>query len=145
MSYWDTSALGKLYVPEPDSTDFAQKAAADPTLVTAKLALYEMRRVVFRKESGGFIQPGSVEAVLARMDRDIVAGEFRVAELDVRVETEFNRVMATCYRHLPATPVRTFDAIHLATARVAGETEVVTTDQRMRDAAKLLGFTLFPA
>ena len=30
MSYWDTSALGKLYVPEPDSPDFVQKAANEP-------------------------------------------------------------------------------------------------------------------
>jgi len=55
MSYWDTSALGKLYLPEPDSADFAQKAALDPAIATTRLALYEMRRVAFRKESEGFI------------------------------------------------------------------------------------------
>ena len=40
--------------------------------------------------------------------------------------------------------IRTFDAIHLASARVAGETEIVATDKRLRDAAGLIGFTIFP-
>jgi len=40
--------------------------------------------------------------------------------------------------------LRTLDVLHLASARVAGETELVATDQRMRDAARLLGFSLFP-
>ena len=61
MSYWDTSALGKLYLPEPDSADFAQKAAVDPAIATTRLALYEMRRVAFRKESEGFIQAGTYD------------------------------------------------------------------------------------
>jgi len=64
--------------------------------------------------------------------------------MDAQEEVEFNAIMARCYRHAPPIPIRTFDAIHLATARVAGETEVVATDKRMRDAAKLLGFLLFP-
>ena len=61
-----------------------------------------------------------------------------------QTEAEFNAIMAWCYRLVPPIPIRTFDTIHLATARVAGETELVATDKRMRDAAKLLGFTLFP-
>jgi len=43
MSYWDTSTLGKLYLSEADSPAFAQKAAGAAVIVTAKLALYEMR------------------------------------------------------------------------------------------------------
>jgi len=55
MSYWDTSTLSKLYLPEPDSADFVQQAANNPVIVTTRLALYEMRRVAFRKESDGLI------------------------------------------------------------------------------------------
>ena len=36
------------------------------------------------------------------------------------------------------------DTNDLASVRVAGESELVATDKRMRDAAKLLGFSLFP-
>ena len=86
MSYWDTSTLGKLYVPEPDSTEFEKKAASEPVILTTRLALYEMRRVAFHKESAGLIQ----------VDQDITAGDIRVVELDSRVEAEFNALMATC-------------------------------------------------
>ena len=145
MSYWDTSTLGKLYVSEPDSADFENKAANEPVILTARLALYEMRRVAFRKESAGLIPAGTAEAVLSQVDQDITTGEIRVVELDSRVEAEFNAIMAACYRHAPPLPIRTFDALHLASARVAGETELAATDKRLRDAARLLGYTLFPA
>jgi predicted nucleic acid-binding protein len=144
MSYWDTSALAKLYLPEPDSHDFLRKAANEPVIVTAKLALIEMRRVAFRKESEGFIQAGSEESVLNQMDQDIAAGEIRIVEMDARVEAALNTIMATCYRRTPPLPLRTLDAIHLAAAHVAGETEIVVTDIRLREAANLLGFSLFP-
>jgi predicted nucleic acid-binding protein len=78
------------------------------------------------------------------MDQDITAGEIRLVELEPRVETEFNAIMAKCYREKPPLHIRTFDALHLASARASGETQVVATDQRLRDAAKLLGFSLFP-
>ena len=144
MSYWDTSTLSQLYLPEAGSPAFARKAASTTVIVTAKLALYEMRRVAFRKESEGLIPANTAEAVLSQVDRDIVAGQIRVVEMDLQTEAEFNTIMARCYRHAPPIAIRTFDAIHLATARVAGETEVVATDKRMREAAKLLGFSLFP-
>ena len=144
MSYWDTSVLGKLYLPEPDSADFAQKAAVDPAIATTRLALYEMRRVAFRKESEGFIQAGAAESVLAQVNQDVAAGQIRIVEMDARVEAEFNGIMATCYRHTPPLPVRTLDALHLASARADNQTELVATDKRMRDAGKLLGLSLFP-
>jgi len=55
------------------------------------------------------------------------------------------QVLTLCYQQNSRIPLRTLDALHLASARVAGETELVATDQRMRDAAKALGFSLFPA
>ena len=144
MSYWDTSTLGKLYFPEADSLAFSQKAASATLIVTAKLALFEMRRVAFRKESDGLIPANTAETVLSQMDGDIAAGEIRVVEMNPQAEAEFSAIMARCYRQSPPIAIRTFDALHLATARAAGETELVVTDKRMRDAAKLLGFSLFP-
>jgi predicted nucleic acid-binding protein len=64
--------------------------------------------------------------------------------MDARVEAALNTIMATCYRRTPPLPLRTLDAIHLAAAHVAGETEIVVTDIRLREAANLLGFSLFP-
>jgi uncharacterized protein len=144
MSYWDTSSLSKLYFPEPDSADFVRKAANNPVIVTTWLTLFEMRRVAFRKESEGFIQPGTAESVLTQVNQDIAAGQIREVAMDAQTVVEFSLIMATCYRNVPPVPIRTFDALHLAASRADGQTELVATDRRMRDAARLLGFSLFP-
>ncbi len=65
-------------------------------------------------------------------------------ELGADVERDYGQVLGICYQRTPPIPLRTLDALHLASTRVVGETELVATDKRMRDAAKLLGFTLFP-
>lgn len=52
--------------------------------------------------------------------------------------------MTTCYRHSPPVPVRTLDGLQFAAARMAGETELVATDKKLREAAVSLGFKLFP-
>ncbi len=92
MSYWDTSTLAKLYLPEADSPVFCQKAAQQPLIVTAKLSLHEMRRVAFRKESDGLIPANTAEAVVSQLDQDIAAGEIHVREMDAQSEAEFNGI-----------------------------------------------------
>ena len=144
MSYWDTSALGKLYFPEPDSASFVQKAATDPIIVASRFALYEKRRVAFRKEIEKLIPAGTAESVLTQVDQDITAGQIRLVEMNLQTKVEFNRIITSCYRHTVPLPIRTLDALHLASACADGQTELVATDKRMRDAAKLLGLSIFP-
>jgi predicted nucleic acid-binding protein len=146
MSYWDTSALAKLYVAEPDSALFEQKSAMERKApVTARVTLFEMRRVAFRKEVDGFIRPPFAEMILQKLAAHVQTGSVRIVETDFTVTAEFDRIMAGCYRRNPPLALRTLDALHLASARVAGETEIVATDRRLREAVLFLGFTLFPA
>ena len=145
MSYWDTSALGKLYVQEADSADFEQKAANESAMVSSDLARFEMHRIAFRKEAEGQIPPNTAEEILRQLETDIASGEIRIIAVGQTVENAFSNIMASCYRLSPPIALRTFDAIHLASARVAGETEIVTTDKTLRTAATQLGFTLYPA
>jgi predicted nucleic acid-binding protein len=145
MSYWDTSALVKLYALESDSTAFETYALSAPAKpVTSRIALYEARATFRRKESEGILQPGYAERLYAQLLQDVAAGEIRLVALDGEVEREYGQVLGACYQLAPAIPLRTLDAVHLATARVAGEQELVATDRPMRDAAKLLALTLFP-
>ncbi len=48
-------------------------------------------------------------------------GHEPVAETDSQTELELDAMMASCYRRTPPIPLRAFDAIHLAAARVAGD------------------------
>jgi len=61
------------------------------------------------------------------------------------VDQEYGQALNLCYQQTPPVLLRTLDALHLASARAAGESEVVVADKRLRDAARLLGFSLFPA
>ena len=145
MSYWDTSALVKLYVPETDSTVFEQHARENPTSpVIARLATWEARATFCRKESEGAILPGTATTVHSGLLADIGSGEWRVIEFGPDVEAEFGRVLEFCWRQNPPLFIRTLDAIQLASAAVSRETELVATDKRLREAAMALGFTLFP-
>lgn len=91
MSYWDTSALGKLYVSESDSATFEQRASDESVIVSCQLARFEMHRIAFRKESDGLIPAGTAEEVLACLDQDIAAGEIRVVETDSALEGGIQR------------------------------------------------------
>ena len=145
MSYWDTSALLKLYVAETDSLAFRQKSATDGTPpVTAELTTWEARTAFRRKEAEGLLSLGSASALHSLLLADVDAGDVRLIHHSVAAEAEFGRVLDTCFAKTPPVLIRTLDAIHLASAKVAGEIEIVATDKRLREAALALGFTLFP-
>ncbi len=145
MSYWDTSALAKLYTAEDDSHAFETKAAQPgATLLTARVTVWEFRRVALRKELAGAIQANGAEIIGQELESDIASGLLGIVEPTAQLAQEFDRVMTTCYRHAPSVPIRTMDALHPAAARVAGEIEMVATDRKLREAAVVLGFRLFP-
>ena len=50
------------------------------------------------------------------------------------MEREFGVVLEACFSQTPPTFIRTNDALHLASAKVAGEQEFITADVRQRAA-----------
>jgi uncharacterized protein with PIN domain len=145
MSYWDTSTLVKLYAQEADSAAFEDYALNAPAkAVTSRITLYEARATFQRKEAESILQPGCAQKLYSQLKQDVAAGELRLMELGADVEREYGQVLSQCCQPTPSIPLRTLDALHLASARVAGETDPVATDKRMRDAARRLGFSLFP-
>ena len=145
MSYWDSSALVKLYVQETDSSVFEHYAAsAQSAPTTARLSFYELRTVLQRKEFEGSITPGAAHSIYNRVLQDSASGSIRVVEFSLDVAREFENVVIRCFGHPTATFLRTLDGIHLASAILARETEFVATDKRLRDAASLLGLKVFP-
>jgi|ERR1017187_3703019 predicted nucleic acid-binding protein len=145
MSYWDTSTLVKLYAKEPNSAAFeAHVLSASVGTVTSRIAIYEARATFRRKEAEGILQSEAAQTLYNELLQDVATGEVRLIELGADIERAYGQVLTLCYQHSPMIPLRTLDALHLASARADGQTELVATDRRMRDAAKLLGFSLFP-
>lgn len=145
MSYWDTSTVVKLYVKEADSATFENYALnlTEPIL-SSRVALYEARATFHRKEAEGILQTGASQTLYNQLLQDVAAGELHLLDLDANVEREYGRAIEICYQYTPRILIRTLDAIHLASARAGGDREIVATDKRLRDAAKILGFSLFP-
>lgn len=142
MSYWDTSALVKLSVAEVDSPQFQQLAGSAARIVTGTIARLEARTVFRRREAEGALPAGEAAVLFADMERDIANGRVVIQPADADVEREFANVLESCFSQSPPVFVRTNDALHIASAIVAHETEFVTTDIRQRAAAKLMGLTV---
>lgn len=116
--YFDSSALAKLIVTEPESQALRHWLGSRPVtpIVTNTVGVVELQRVAARTRP-----VASVPAVL-------LLG--RVGHL------ELTRAAIELAAKLPPPEVRTLDALHIASAAGLGDLEAfVSYDQRMLDAA----------
>jgi predicted nucleic acid-binding protein len=144
MAYWDTSCLVKLYATEPDSARFATLVTAGEAIVISEITRFELWTTLRRKEPARDITSGGARRRLIAYDLNVAGGLVRVQPLDHRVTARFEVLIERCFTRTPPVQLRTLDAIHLATAEDSGESLVVTTDQRMRQAALAMGLRVFP-
>ena len=144
MSYWDSSALVKLYVEELDSAEFRALAVKASRVATGSLTRREVRTVLRRREAEGVLPSGEAAALYAELNADIAAADIVIQPETADMEREFGVVLDKCFSQTPPTFIRTNDALHLASAKVAGEPEFITGDARQRAAALLMGFTVLP-
>ncbi|CAN5282306.1 hypothetical protein BH20ACT16_BH20ACT16_13830 [soil metagenome] len=131
--YVDSSALLKRYVDEPDSGQADALLASDPSLLTARHTIVEVRRNLAR-----LLDERDATAAKAAFNADIAG--FAIVELDA-VTCEIAADVAEL------TGARTLDALHLAAVRRVGGAAVafVTFDVRQAQAARTLGLTVLPA
>src|SRR4051794_21536121 len=116
MHYWDTSALVKLYISEPDSGAFSAHLAITGPVVTCELARWEMFRVLARKEAEGLITLGSSEVIFNRFLLDVARHSVVLIPLSSAVEDQFRQLVARLHRLSPPIFTRTLDGMHLASA-----------------------------
>lgn len=144
MAFWDTSALLKLYLAEADSALFESWALAFSELVTAFIGKHEARTAFRRKEAQGVIPAGEEDVCWQRFCRDIQTGRIQVIPESPQLELTFGRILDQCLYLAPPLFVRTNDALHLAAAKVAGETDFVTADARQAATTTVIGLKVMP-
>ena len=144
MAHWDTSGLLKLFMNETDSPAFATLAASGAVPVTAFIGRHEARAAFLRRESEGALPSGEADMLYQDLLTDIMNGDIIETPLTPALEAEYGRVLHQCLLHSPPFFVRTNDALHLASARIAGEQVLVSADARQRAAAVHLGFKVLP-
>lgn len=122
--YLDSSALVKLVVAEAESEALRSYLQDWPTRVSCALARTEVPRAI--RGQG----PDALRRTRALLSRTHL----------LRLDDPLLDAAAT----LNPQVLRSLDAIHLAAAQSLGDAlgAVVTYDQRMADAAKLLGLTV---
>src|SRR5690606_34588518 len=138
--YLDSCIIVKLLVAEPDSEFFVRALQGQP-LVTSELAQTEVFSALLARERAGKISAADRQLAWKELGARIEAREIRIEPLHSIVLRKARQSLEQCH---PKVPLRTLDAIHLATADLCQDFPLVTTDGRMRDAAKLLGITVFP-
>lgn len=133
--YAETSAVLRWLFAEEGGEAIRAALAAAEKVTASRLVLIETRRVIRRAEREGRItaaQSSDLRAVFAQASSTWAILEIS-EEIAQRAEAGF-----------PNEPVRTLDAIHLASALFLRESfpdlVVLSADERVRSNAALLGF-----
>lgn len=124
--FLDTSALVKRYVLEPGSDRVRQIFDSSREIVVAPVTRLEMTSAVARRRREGRLTDGEALRILRRLEREWP--DFA----RVRWSPDLERAARAI---LLRRAVRTLDAIQLASARIAGCRWLVSSDERMLDAA----------
>jgi predicted nucleic acid-binding protein len=103
--------------------------------VTSALTLAEAGRAIIRARAAGRLEPADEQAAVRAL---------RTFERRCFIVDGDRAVLARVRRPFPHEPIRTLDAIHLATTELLGEAPqvvtIVTRDSRVRDNARALGY-----
>lgn len=145
MNYWDTSALIKLYAPEPDSSYFLSLLRrAEQPLLSSEITQAEVLCTLYRKEHAGDLVKGAAERLFDRFSGDVAAGRLTLIPNGVDVMAEARTLVSQAYSQPQPILVRGLDAIHIASALTGPAVTVVATDIRLRDVAALMGLEVLP-
>jgi predicted nucleic acid-binding protein len=138
--YLDSCIIVKLLVVEPDSELFIGSLEGKP-LVTSELAQTEVFSALLARERAGKISPTDRRRAWREFEVRIETKEIRIEKMTSIVLHKATHLLERCH---PKVPLRTLDAIHLATADLCHDFPLVTTDGRLREGAQLMGFSIFP-
>jgi predicted nucleic acid-binding protein len=138
--YLDSAIIVKLLVREPESDWFARNLLGH-TFETSELALTEVCAALLFKERDRDItaeeRVRATEKFFAMVDEELIV----TYPLHRRVLDRARAIQLACH---PRVPLRTLDALHVATCDLHHGPALATTDRRMRAACAQLGIALLP-
>ena len=136
--YLDTSVFVKLYTREPDSAE-CERIVTGHKIVSSELLYTELWSALLAKERAGTLTPEARQRVWQIFESHLLDDVVELIELNGHVLREAAEMIARVH---PQVPLRTLDAIHLATFAGLDSGPLFTGDRRMIDAARLLSFPL---
>ena len=136
--YVESSALARILIEGDD--DLGARLEDAEARVTSALTLLETARSIARARRDGRLTAGDARAA----ERRLAMFERSADVLDITAE-----VLAAARGAYPVEPIRTLDAIHLASIGLldqdlSEDLTVASTDERVRQNASALGFVVIP-
>jgi predicted nucleic acid-binding protein len=137
-AYFDASALVKRYIDEEGRREVLQLLRRYEVVTSAILSV-ELRSALRRRVSDGTLDAAQVPEILKRVATD--RAYWRLVEVA-------SGVLAAAETLVAAHPLRTLDAIHVASAQlfaariIAAELIFVSADARQTAAAAAVGMTI---
>jgi predicted nucleic acid-binding protein len=132
--YLETSALLAWLLGEPSAAEVKMRVDAAQAVATSWLTLLEAERTLVRGETRGVLKAAEAEKLRGLLNRSKTG--WMLMEISQEVRERAARVF-------PSEPIRTLDAIHLATAlifmRVFPFLELLSFDTRILRNAESLG------
>lgn len=132
--YLESSALLAWVFSEPRAAEVKEALDAAPAVVTSELTVVETHRALVRAERQSTLSEGDAQRLRGLLRR--------VSDSWIRMEL-FDEVLARAARAFPVEPVRTLDALHLATAlefaQAFPDLRIMSFDDRILDNARALG------
>lgn len=139
--YLDSAIIVKLLVRESDS-DWFNRELAGHSFETSELALAEVRSALLAKERAGHItlreRVSAGEKFLSMIEDELI----KLFPLNRAVLERASAMQLACH---PKIPLRTLDALHVATCDLNKCGALSTTDVRMRSACEQFAIALMPA
>jgi hypothetical protein len=135
-AYFDTSALVKRYVNEAGRREVLLQLLRKHECVVSAVLPVELRSALRRRVADGTLEAARVPEILKRVSAD------RAYWTLVEVGTE---VLSAAENLVAIHPLRTLDAIHVASAQVfaagvaVSDLMFVSADKRQTDAAVVVG------
>ena len=136
LSYIDTSALAKWYLPEYGSETFAEWMQRREDTCISSLTVTEFRCLLARRRRMDLLSALQVQELYAKFKQDIEDAHLIHYPVDNRHIINASLMIES----LPSVPLRTLDALHLTIANDIPVEMIATADRIMCQAAQLLGF-----
>lgn len=137
--YLDTSAAVKLYCREKGSEECEAIAATADGFFSSELYQAELHGALLAKERAGIISAKLRAHIWRSFESHLAEGSMQLVALNGLVVREAIEIMSQIH---PDVPLRTLDAIHLATYLSVDAGPLFTRDVRMLAAARKLNIPL---
>lgn len=136
--YLDTSVLVKIYTREADSAE-CEEIIDGHRIVSSELLYAEMWSALQAKERNGVLTAEQRLRTWDLFEMHLLDDVVELMRIDGVIVRDAAEIMAKVH---PQVPLRTLDALHLATFASVESGPLFSKDKRMVEAARLLGFTL---